>query len=511
MTDWTSGYVTEVGYTYGYYPELAPLRLAFAALTQGFSAPGLGLCAIRVLELGCGQGFSANLIAAANPHVDYTATDFNPAHIAGAQALAREGAVQNVHFREASFEEIAQDDSLGEFDIISLHGVYTWVSAENREHIIKIAHDKLKAGGLLYVSYNCYPGWAHVVPIRRIFTESASAHPRAPIFERLNEGFRTFERLRDIKARCIVGSPGIVERMERSKTMQPNYLAHEYLNDDWTIFYFPEVAAEMGRAKLTYVGSANLLDNVDNVNFTPEQIAFLNEARDPVQQQWFRDLIVGQQFRRDVYLKGALPIGAVTGQEKWVNLRLALSSPAGDVPRRVAGSMGEVQFRPEIYEPILAKLNDGPTTVRDLMTDPAISALGWLGVGAVINILVGQGHCHPALPASGEGDRIKRTDALNQAILRRSREGANLGQLASPVLGAGVSADLIMQLYLLGGREKAQDRVQFVWSWLKQRGEKLVKEGKTLDTEEENLGEIRERISKFEAGQNRVFAQLKVG
>lgn len=32
MTDWTSGYVADVGYTYGYYTELNPLRvkLAFA-------------------------------------------------------------------------------------------------------------------------------------------------------------------------------------------------------------------------------------------------------------------------------------------------------------------------------------------------------------------------------------------------------------------------------------------------------------------------------------------------
>ena len=42
-------------------------------------------------ELGCGQGFSTNLLAAANPHIRFHATDFNPGHIVGAQSLAQAG------------------------------------------------------------------------------------------------------------------------------------------------------------------------------------------------------------------------------------------------------------------------------------------------------------------------------------------------------------------------------------------------------------------------------------
>ena len=157
------------------------------------SSAGLGREPIRVLELGCGQGLSANIIAAANPHIKYTAIDFNPEHIAGAQALAKEAATPNVRFIEASFEQVADDASLGPFDVITLHGIYTWVSAENRQHIIRIARDKLKTGGLLYVSYNCYPGWSSVIPIRRMFTDTSEVLPKEPIFDRLAEGLRLFD------------------------------------------------------------------------------------------------------------------------------------------------------------------------------------------------------------------------------------------------------------------------------------------------------------------------------
>ncbi len=54
MSDWSAGYVTEVGYIHGYYRELSPVLLAFACLARGVAAPGLGAEPIRVLELGCG-------------------------------------------------------------------------------------------------------------------------------------------------------------------------------------------------------------------------------------------------------------------------------------------------------------------------------------------------------------------------------------------------------------------------------------------------------------------------
>ena len=39
MTDWTSGYVADIGYTYGYYTQLNPLRIRLAFLNAGLVAP----------------------------------------------------------------------------------------------------------------------------------------------------------------------------------------------------------------------------------------------------------------------------------------------------------------------------------------------------------------------------------------------------------------------------------------------------------------------------------------
>ena len=510
MSEWSAGYVTEVGYTHGYYRELLPSLLAFACLSRGVAAPGLGAEPIRILELGCGQGFSANVIAAANPQIDYTAIDFNPEHIAGAQALAKEAGTPNVRFLEASFEQIAEDPSLSPFDVITLHGIYTWVSAENREHIIRIARDKLKAGGLLYVSYNCYPGWSPVIPIRRMFTDTSEVSPKEPIFDRLAEGLRLFDRLKDIKARYIAATPGLIERMEQVKTLQRNYVAHEYLNAEWTIFHSPEVAADMARAKLSYVGSAHLLDHVDAINLTAEQSQFLAEIKDSTRREYFRDLIVNQQFRRDIFIKGTQRLGFLTARDKWLDLRLVLSGPAAEVPRKVKGVLGEAELQGEVYEPILAKLDGQPKTVRELLANPSIANLGLARLQQALMILVGQAKCHIALPSSGEAERAKRTGALNLAIMRRARESADLACLASPVIGGAIGMDRIGQLFLLAAREKAPDRARFVWDFLKIQGQKIVKDGKMLDTEEENVAELKERARLFVEKAAPILAMLGI-
>ena len=42
MNDWTDGYVADIGYTYGYYSELNPLRIKQIFLYAGLKFPEIG-------------------------------------------------------------------------------------------------------------------------------------------------------------------------------------------------------------------------------------------------------------------------------------------------------------------------------------------------------------------------------------------------------------------------------------------------------------------------------------
>src|SRR3954465_14971379 len=104
--DACAGYVADVPYTAGFYREMAPSHLAFAALVAGYS-PERAWHPRRVLELGFGQGFGLALLAAANPDVAFEGCDFNAEHVANARALAEEAGLANVAVSQASFEELA--------------------------------------------------------------------------------------------------------------------------------------------------------------------------------------------------------------------------------------------------------------------------------------------------------------------------------------------------------------------------------------------------------------------
>ena len=165
MNSWNEGYFTDSTYTYGYYRELSPVFMRWCLLVNGIAAPEISAESCHC-ELGFGQGLSANIHAAAVPGKFY-GTDFNPAHAAQAQQLA-EASGADTHFFEDSLEEFSNCDDLPQFDSIGFHGVWTWISAENRRHMLEVARQHLKSGGMVYNSYNCLPGWAPASPLREL-------------------------------------------------------------------------------------------------------------------------------------------------------------------------------------------------------------------------------------------------------------------------------------------------------------------------------------------------------
>lgn len=509
MSSWTSGYVADIGYTHGFYRELVPALLSFSGLASGKDATRLPV-PLRYCELGCGQGFSANLIASANPSAEIHATDFNPAQIAGARRLAQDAGQTNVHFHEAAFADFAAEPSLpAQFDIIALHGIYSWISPENRRHIVSFIKQKLRPGGLVYISYNTLPGWASVMPLRRLMVDQAGLR-KGPIAPRISEALAFAENLKAAGAAYFTQNSAIAGRLDKMKGMPREYLAHEYFNADWTPFYFADVAAELAEAKLGFVCSTHLLDQIDAVNMTSEQQALLAGIDDPVRRQGLRDYMVNQQFRRDIFVKGAVPLSPLEAQALWSEQRFALTTARVDVPLKAAGALGEANLQAEVYAPILDALAAGPVTFHQLTASKPIADLGWSRITQALSILVGTGHLQPSLPAADEAKRAQRTRAFNAAVMKRANHSADLQFLASPVTGGGVLVDRIQQLFLSGLAQKGVDPVEHVWARLSAQGQSLLKDGQPLHGAEANLAELRLRLAAFTEKRLPVLKQLGV-
>jgi SAM-dependent methyltransferase len=496
MSSWTAGYVTELTYTHGFYRELSPSVLEMVALSRGIRAPSAD-GPLVICELGCGQGFSANLLAAVNPGIQYHAIDFNPAQISDARKLASDAGTANVHFHEGSFDELMINSDLPKyFDIISLHGVWSWINANNRSCVVDFIRNRLRAGGLVYLSYNTLPGWAAVMPLRRLFVDHA-ATTTGPILPRIEQALAFAKQVLDVNPVYSRVNPVVIERLEKIQAQPRSYLAHEFFNKDWNPFYFSDVHSEMNEAKLSYVGSANLLDHIDAVNLTVDQQRLLAGVSDPAQRETIRDYMVNQQFRRDVFVKGSVRYSPVAVRDRWLDMRFALSTNRSDIPLTVKGAVGEASLQRDVYEPILDELASDPRTLRQIMSEKRVSDLGWVRLTQAMTVLVGSGHVQVALDLQGETERVRRARAFNAILMNLARATPDLQCLASPVTGNGIGVDRFQQLFLLARNEKNSDPPAFSWNIINSTGQKLIKDGVNLESPEENIAELRSRYSFF--------------
>lgn len=498
VTAWTLGYVSGIDYTHGFYRELTPSQLMLAALCAGQKLEGFE-GRLKYCELGCGQGYSTNLLASANVHIDFYANDFNPSHMAGARSLAERAAIGNVHFYEHDFAEFIEEKSLPEqFDIIVLHGILSWVSQSSREDVVRFIRRKLRSGGLVFASYNTLPGWAAAMPLRRLLIDRATRTP-APIARRIDNALDFARGLASSDAAYFKANPSVKKRLEGLGSMARSYLAHEFFNRDWSPFYFADVAELFGAAKLSYSGSLNLVDAADAYALTDPQKTILDGESDPIVREGIRDVIVNEQFRTDLFIRGPLAHSFRSACGAWLENRFVLSSPIDTVFANIRGRRGNIELDAKLYRPMLEMFAEGPTSVKDLLTSGRGQGTTWDKLTETIAILVGAGHLQPCLPDYGIDARVESCARFNKVVCEAAYESEAMQFLASPVSGGGFMLNRFEQLFLLALSEGQSDTEwpHFAWDILKPQGFRLTKGGTLLESDEDNLRELGTHRDKF--------------
>lgn len=497
MSDWSAGYVSDIGYTFGYYNELNPLRARLALLNAGLACPEF----TTGCELGFGQGLSANFHAAASA-VQWHGTDFNPAQAGFAQELAAASG-SGARLYDEAFADFASRSDLPDFDFIGLHGIWSWISDENRSVIAQFVRRKLKVGGVLYVSYNTLPGWGAFAPMRHLMSQHAEVIGAEGhgIVSRINGALEFAEKLLDTNPAYGRANPQIAERIKKIKDQNRHYLAHEYFNRDWHPMHFATMASCLEPAKVNYACSAVYLDHIDPLNLTPEQQSFLKDIPDAMFRESTRDFMVNQQFRRDYWIKGARKLSPLDQAEALRAQKVVLMAPRPDVSLKVSGALGEASMSEAIYHPILDYLADHKTKSIGQI-EQATQAQG-LNLGLVkqaVLLLAGIGHLGLVQDESVTARSRKHTDKLNAHLMAKARSNTDVGHLASPVTGGGIPVGRFNQLFLMAlaqGKKQPADWAQFVWSVLAMQGQHLIKDGQALQTPAENLAELNSQATLF--------------
>jgi len=505
-------HVTELEYPDVYHRELCPGLLRLACLSAGISPPSMK--SLRYLGLGFGQGLSINIHAAAVDG-EFWGTDFNPTQVAHAREMA-DAAGSGAKLFEDSFAEFAARPNLPEFDIIGLHGIWTWISDENSRVVVEFLRRKLRVGGIVYISYNCLPGWAPSLPLRHLIKLHADFAAEASGTLAKLDGAVTFaQQVIDSGALFFRGNPVVADRLKRLSALNRNYLAHEFLTQDWRVMPFSDVARWLADAKLNFVASAHLLDHVETVNLSEDGLKLLSGISHPLLRQSVRDYLVNQEFRRDIFGKGFRRLSNFEQAEALRQQAFVLVIHANDVPMKVTGSLGEAILHEQVYRPIvegLAENDYAPKTLEQLAVRPELRSVPFPQLAVAMLVLTGGGYAHPAQEPSSQART--RCAAMNRYLCERARNSANVAYLASPVCALGVQIGQFQQLFLLAahhGRRTPGDQASFVWELLSSHGHRLTKDGKALDTLEQNLDELLNLATEFVDKRLPILKGLGVG
>jgi hypothetical protein len=456
---------------------------------------------LKYLELGFGQGVSINIHAAGNEG-DFWGTDFNPSQAAHARELA-EASGSSATLLDASFAELAARPDLPHFDIIGLHGIWTWISEENSRVVVDIIRRKLKVGGLVYVSYICLPAWAPAMPLRHLMKLHANlAAEAAGVVAKVDGAVAFAQQVIDSGALYFRANPAVGERLKALSGLRRNYLVHEYFTEDWRPITFSDMSRVLEDAKLDFVGSANLLDHCGGGQSVRSgaKVAIGHQPPDPpavrprlsgqstVQTRYFREGVAPPLCAR---AGGSLP---------------PTTACTPDGPERHSHEGCRVSRRGDIGRVILPAFDRELRERGFCAKDPRASccATSQAGLRPFTNliqaalVLTGAGHLHPAQVPSRKAQA--RSPALNRRLCERARGSDTFTFLASPVTGGGVPVNRQQQLFLLAahnGKRTPSEQAKFVWDTLEAQGHRVIKEGKMLETPDENLAELSREAEAF--------------
>ncbi len=231
-----------------------------------------------------------------------------------------------------------------------------------------------------------------------------------------------------------------------------------------------------------------------------------------------RPLVLGddyhQQFRRDYWVKGARRLSPLEQAQGLRDQRLLMTAHRPDVSLKVTGALGEANLTGVIYAPILNLMADHKVrTMTQIEQAVKDSGFNFAQLIQVVLVLCGNDTFTAVQDDTAIAKAKKHTDKLNTHLMLKARSSNDINYLASPVTGGGVIVGRFQQLFVLAlqqGKKKPEDWAAFVAQILAAQGQKIIKEGKPIETAEEQLAELTAQAHEFSVKQLNILKALQI-
>lgn len=292
----------EVPYQSIPFTDTHPENLAAIGRLFGLDSPDPERA--RVLELGCASGGNLLPLACYIPHGRYLGVELSARQVQDGQRLIAALGLDNIRIEQGNILQL--DDTLGEFDYIVTHGVYSWVPPEVQTRILDICARHLAPHGVAYISYNTWPGWNMRWMLRemllRYTRDAVSPAERLARAQTLLQEFPAALAHSDaLPAQYLQGE------IARLREAHPSYLYHEYLERFNQPQYVSDFIAAAERHELQYVCDADLKSMFPSVlGDTAEQ--WLAQFDDLAEQEQYVDFLVNRSFRQSLVCRADAPL-----------------------------------------------------------------------------------------------------------------------------------------------------------------------------------------------------------
>lgn len=499
-------YVTDLAYVRHFEADLAPMRLRQVAALNGVAPPpaeDFDYC-----ELGCGRGDTLVALAAANARARFVGVDIMASHVQGARDFARAAAVDNVEFIEQDFEALLGSDAArGPFDYVVAHGVLSWVGPQKRQAVIEFAKQRLKPGGVCFVSYNAMPGWAALEPLRQLLASARAERSE----DRAKAGLELAQRLAAAGAQYFAQTKAAREMLDKLSRLDLAYVAHEYLHAHWDPMYFAQVAGPMAAADLHFAGVQPLFLNYRDLAVPADAVALFAELDDRVAFESLKDYALNEYFRRDVYVRGPVVRDPAVTQAYLDQTSFVAAAEGTPDDADVRLLHHTMHFETPLFRALFAALAEGPQSGRGLGRRLDLAEFGGEAIRAgLLRMLVGA-HVAPCkrVGRAGEVDpdlRYRLPLAFNRAVV--TQQGKDLAPLVvvSPLAGTGISVTSMQALVLrLLTEIEPPERDAWIERTMGQPGLRVQLAGRSVDSQVERVAMVqrerdefcRERLGKF--------------
>jgi len=226
------------------------------------------------------------------------------------------------------------------FDYIILHGLYSWVPLDVQAALLPLCRRLLSEHGIIYISYNTYPGWHGRGLVRELMLRATAA-----VADEDEQAAMARAALDDLIAADAQSGDAnaalLAEEKVRVDDMEDSFLLHDLLEVENHPVYLDQFLARADEAGLQFVSEGNVAASREE-NFSPEARRQLAAITDPVAREQRIDFLLNRSFRQTLLCSKAAVVRRQIAPEWLAGLYLA--SPVRPMGPDANGAPGEAFF-----------------------------------------------------------------------------------------------------------------------------------------------------------------------